>query len=218
MKAKRVFIPLLCLTCFFAACEKPDDRPCYREPSVTQVPAFFYDYIFRDSSQWIYTSSIDTTMDTVTMWDMTHGFYEWESAGGTSNMTGGCPTLYYKEEQFNMRFHGTRSGDYTERIIRERVFRSGEPGGTSLFEGSVGQSLDQCIIEAVHDTLVVHGHVFENVIQVYTTVGAISEPGVLALYYCPEVGVVRTDVRWGSTVYNRLDLIEWHVTPYSKQW
>lgn len=197
-------------------CEKPEDHPCNNEPHEVLVPSFFHDYIFQDTSWWIYTSSIDSTLDTVSMWSMTHSYYEWETSGGTGNMTHGCPTIYYKEEQYRMQFHGTRSGDFSESIIRNQLRRSGADGGAALWDGAVGSTLDQAIIEAFHDSLEIHGHLFENVTQVYTVVGSSWEPGLLRLYYCPDVGVVRTDVRWGDSLYNRLDLLDWEVKPFSE--
>ena len=65
MKTTRYFLCSLLFCLAYWGCEKPDDRPCSGEPHVTKVPAFFYDYIFRDSSTWIYNSSIDSTLDTV---------------------------------------------------------------------------------------------------------------------------------------------------------
>lgn len=216
---KSLHLPLLIIALFASlGCEKPEDRPCSDSTHVRTVPTFFYDYIFQDTSQWIYTSAIDSMLDTVTMWNLTRSWYEWETAGGTGNMTGGCPTVRYEEEQYVMWFHSTRSGDFYESIIRERIYRSGRDGGIALWEGAVGSTLEQAIIEAVHDSMVIHGHTFEHVTQVWTIVGSVVEPGLLTLYYCPDVGVVRTDVRWGDSLYNRLDLLDWNVKTYAKQW
>lgn len=193
-------ILLFAFIIFTFACTKQEDpqsNPAQRGP----ISPTLHSFIFKENSFWVYRRFTDSSIDSVVVRDTE---LQW------LYLSGGGPIL----QELTMTYYSTKFDYYTEYVAYNIITEGKMSGGIKFIGGmNVGDSLLNARLTEIHDTLIINGDSYSNVIEMHVGKDEYINKD-MNLYYVDSIGVVRKEIKDSSSVVETWDLIRYNVTIY----
>ena len=198
-------ITLIVLVVSSFACTKQEDPPS-NPPVRVPISATLQNLIFEEGSFWIYKRLTDSSIDSVEV--IGTGLQWLYISGGPGS---GVQTIL---QELSMTYYSTKFNYYTEYAAYHILSEGKMSGGIKFIGGTnVGDSLLNTSLTEIHDTLIINGEAYTNVIEMHVGKDEYIDDD-MNLYYADSIGVIRKEIKDSTSVVETWDLIRYNVTVY----
>ena len=198
-----LFISLL----MCAGCKKDEDTYFHHKISENLYPL-----LFNEGSYWIYNNTDTSLFDTVVLTSVEIDTVVYGPSGPGQGSPG--------EEQVYVLFYtSSQFGAYQRTLREDYISRSwmvgGEPIGVEyLSSHNIGDELMSAKIADIHDSYVVNGESYANVVKMDIKNYGGNFTGDMNLYYVDYVGIIKKIFIKDDDTVEVWELLEYNVTLY----
>ena len=187
------------------ACTKQEDPPS-NPPVRVPISAALQNLIFEEGSFWVYKRLTDSSIDSV---EVRGTGLQWLYISGGPGS--GVQTIL---QELSMTYYSTKFKYYTEYAAYHILTEGKMSGGIKFIGGmNVGDSLLNASLTEIHDTLIINGEAYTNVIEMHVGKDEYIDDD-MNLYYADSIGVIRKEIKDSTSVVETWNLIRYKVTVY----
>ncbi len=169
----------------FSTCKKEEN---YGHHSHSEISKNLYPLLFSPDSYWIYEDQ-NNNLDSLVL--LTNKFDKISFGGGHG--------YSYTADVYNLGYESEKYGAYTEQFVNYLISRGSIKGGyVYLSSFKVGEKFLNAEIRAIHDSLVVYGTTYNQVVEMKITKDEYVKFD-MRLYYVDSIGIIK------KTIYNSID-------------